>query len=580
MVIVEDEVEGIKPRQRDSRSSAESPSKVDVSDDVRSTEDSRVPPDVPFGGFPNMPSPASIPLPDSPPPSGAVVGADDEDDENARSDVSSPDIQDSRRNGHKSHGRAVEEYDPSQPLTSSDEEEHSIKLTQRSSSRRTPEKSPQKQPPMRPGRVSSNKEAREKLEDTPSALDLSSIPLPSDDHGKSHDDNRVRPTIQFSIPTRHKLLSISSLMKRQKGVAKKESKNALSFSSEISKAFGEDKQDESDEENEKSDEPKVSLVAEIFGSDDEEEKINNADNDSSSSAAGGLVADKPVEPALLPGKIPLLPPAPNPVPAVLPDLVEQVQPAPVLPPVVSAAEKSSMWRQIVTEDTSTVAESQPDTPPLEDAPIAQPPLVEDEDSNDSIAVLETVQKSNKTTEDDDIQVVGFTPAKEKRAKELPKKQPSTEKEKGSQLESISEGDSEFERQSRRGDGSAAESKRKSRRDRVKEKPKDNKERKTSRRRRSQSSVSNREEGEIVDSPEKRRKKRKDKKKAKKRKRSKNGKTAIDFSEKKITDVSTSLRHSSEEENMGDSVVAWRKPSNSAKERNYRYVSSNEIESFS
>jgi len=97
-------------------------------------------------------------------------------------------------------------------------------------------------------------------------IDLSSIPMPSDEYR--------RPTIQFSIPTRHRLMSISSLIKRQKGVMKKQDKDGgstICYNSEVSKAFNKgDGEDGAGEGEGGTDRPKVSLVQEIFGSDEEE----------------------------------------------------------------------------------------------------------------------------------------------------------------------------------------------------------------------------------------------------------------------------------------------------------------------
>lgn len=95
-------------------------------------------------------------------------------------------------------------------------------------------------------------------------VDLSSIPMPSDEYR--------RPTIQFSIPTRHRLMSISTLIKRQKGVMRKQDKGGggLNFNSEVSKAFQKGSGDDPDDSND-GDKPKISLVHEIFGSDDEDQ---------------------------------------------------------------------------------------------------------------------------------------------------------------------------------------------------------------------------------------------------------------------------------------------------------------------
>ncbi|CAG7835859.1 unnamed protein product [Allacma fusca] len=576
MVIDEDGVGMIKMTERESRSSAESSSRHD------GRFESRQDPDISaisseMGLKPeDIPSPTSIPLPDSPPPptSDIINSSEDNDDDEEvllvrtkRPNFSSPSANSVHadppfRNSHIKKAR--EEYDPSQPLNSSEEEddEEELEIQLPPSSPNRPKTSPRYQANVQTCSGSSSSLPTTRVDEPD--LDLNSIPMPSDDY--------KRPTIQFSIPTRHKLLSISSLIKRQKGVAKKETKNALSFTSEISKAFGEDKQDDSDDEqNRGDDEPKLSLVAEIFGSDDEDDRPKKDETPFVSDVPSGL--DPPL--AAVSHDHDLTPPLPLQPSLELEDQLDSV----VLTPSANPIENAPRWKKIVveTEESNKLVETiiQKDFASEMDVQEATANNIienEDESSNDSISVLEMIE--NPKYVDDEVQVVSITSGGDidKRSKDFGRKSQIIDRDKPIVLESISEGDSEFERDSSKG-GSGSGSKRKSKKDkettsRDKVREKDN--RKGSKRKRSFSSVSNREEGEIIDSPEKRRKKKKEKKKSKKRRRSKDDKsTRLDFSEKKLSDVAAPLHNSSEEENLGDNLIAWRKPSNSAKERNYR-----------
>lgn len=305
---------------------------------------------------PGMPdSPDSIPLPESPPPESSeqrgeldaranpggpgdanVVGVNPV---YAPNFATNPSTNSSKRKGKGRKPRLAEEYDPSEPLTSSDEEEHSLQLIDggRGKQATSPElKATRKEPNNGNSNLnkniyttsdggggsgnrkgSSNSSALESssssspktysLSTTPppskssaseaivlskysvqeprppphlsggsygnsvsnvSRVDLNSIPVPPE-------ENR-RPVIHFSIPTRHKLLPISSLIKRQKGAGKRDggggNGNGQQSDGKASER-GQDGDDE-DEEDELDDlsRPRISLVAEIFGNDDDDEE--------------------------------------------------------------------------------------------------------------------------------------------------------------------------------------------------------------------------------------------------------------------------------------------------------------------
>lgn len=242
--------------------------------------------------IPNLPeSPESIPLPDSPPP-----GISDEDDQNEQrtSNVVS---------------KLPKEYDPSDPLASSEDDENSKRNLERTASKqRSP--SPKPQRIRKTGQIrnaaaaaaaaaavaraaaSPRKEVGKKPEAASTVPDLSSIPMPPEEPR--------RHVIHFSIPKRHNLIPISSLMKRQKGMAKKESKG-VDFQSEISKAFGSEGQEEGSAEDARTDDeqnlPKISLVAEIFGSDEDEDVEMQTEVDATAVviSATGPQSEKPTE---------------------------------------------------------------------------------------------------------------------------------------------------------------------------------------------------------------------------------------------------------------------------------------------
>ncbi|ODM93592.1 PHD and RING finger domain-containing protein 1 [Orchesella cincta] len=226
-------------------------------------------------------SPDSIPLPDSPPPEIEDRGELGEIEENVVSPPhppnnpsasngrvetvprvtisNSPSTNNQSRTSRKSSRkpRLAEEYDPSEPLTSSDEEEHIAKSP-----------SPKYSQEDRPVTNSSTANNISPISNNkyPTLPDLNSIPVPLD-------ENR-RPVIHFSIPTRHRLLPISTLIKRQKGNLRKDGKGD-GLQQDAGKVFGFDKSLDGDDEDEEDDDddsrPKISLVAEIFGSDDENE---------------------------------------------------------------------------------------------------------------------------------------------------------------------------------------------------------------------------------------------------------------------------------------------------------------------
>lgn len=273
MVIDEDSEQKQSP-QKDSGTNETASSSRRTSIESKKSAEQNVPDKIPDENLPE--SPESIPLPDSPPPN---ISDDDEKDiieeevKKTNSDGAT-----SRKNSLSGEGKR-KEYDPSEPLNSSEEDDNSDRNLVKNRRKKGPVHPPskKKQLALTVGqsltvlgrrRLQATSASRKPQTSASAArMDLSSIPIPAEEVR--------RPVIHFSIPKRHNLIPISSLMKRQKGVARKESKgdgSSINFQSEISKAFG----NESQEENSAADDgdenlPKISLVAEIFGSDEDEE---------------------------------------------------------------------------------------------------------------------------------------------------------------------------------------------------------------------------------------------------------------------------------------------------------------------
>jgi len=537
MVIDEAEAASGCARERESRSSVESivpnPNfqRELRGDDVLSENGSEsLPP-----GDVNPDSPLSIPLPDSTPPPSVREGPSLEDEDTH--ELSSDEI--GKEDETMEPDKEKDEYDPCHPLTSSEDEDVPPPQTQPLNTTTMNTLSPQKPKPA----------------PAPPPVEVSTIPLPGDEYR--------RPTIQFSIPSRHRIFSMGSLIRRNKGVMKKEAKagGSISFQSEMSKAFAR-KLDDSGSSG--SAEPeKLSLVAEIFGSDEDEEEEETG-------AAHTNELETHVH-----------------VPVVtLPSLVVE-NPVPEPPPVVESTTEGlegSKWRKIVEDEPVVTSIVPPKCLPVE-TPI-------EADQDDDVVVIGEVRSPPE------VQIIETPPPEPEdelgrellssrdRRQHKKSTEPSTTKSSDEKsptlkenthagsIDSLSDSENEFERQRLREKRLNAkkkdEERRRDRRSKSPKKDKDNK--RTQKRRRSLSAESNCEEGEILDVPDKKKKKTKKSKKSKKRRRgtrsrsSSSSEDGVSFSEKKIPEEA---HGQITEEDDGAEDVHWKKPSKSTKERNYR-----------
>lgn len=490
-------------------------------------------------GMPEADSPESIPLPDStPPPSVPMPDPEFEEfndeidfpefakiDKMLGSVLYSPsDDEESRR----------QEYDPSQPLTSSDEEEQSNKqkVNQSSNVLITPA-----------ARKADEHLTSQKI----NKLDLSSIPVPPEEHR--------RPAIQFSIPTRHKLIPISSLIKRQKGIVRKESSvgSASNYQTEISKAFGRDDETEGGrEENDVEDgtghAEKVSLVAEIFGSDEEEQEeitqnVEEPKPIAQSSNATSIpeqsqesFADKPDPLQSNKWKKLEIEAIPEPEPPSTVTMPDAVCDSSKIIPVSEANDMTTSISHSTSEDSSAKEKRTQARSIGTRKAQSSLELISDE-SDDEVTII-SPPKPNKTQENNsNPDIIVLSPDK-------PNKNAKKDRDRINGKDKIP---SSIDKN-------------------VKQKDKHSS---RSRKGRRSSSRSNYEEGEII-SPDKKKKKGKKNKKVKKRKRSKESHSSprINFDERQLPDQGYGINSSSEAEEGGQKV-SWRKPSKSTKERNYR-----------
>lgn len=527
MVIDEERARSIGNRERGSRSSAESP--------IRLVDHSKTyKPNRPDGtsDSPIMPSPESIPLPESPPPEVIAVKL-----------ATKP----------KSKKATKEEYDPSEPLTSSSEdEEQSINLIPTKNSiieQKTLAVAPVVVAPA-PRKISARPASSQS-----ERMDVSTIPMP---------EEHRRPTIQFSIPTRHRLIPISSLIKRQKGVLKRDSKsgNMMSFHSEVSKAFGDEGEEDGNEEECKSggspsEDARLSLVAEIFGSDDDENEtdqyvpgkedetdIPEVSHENETNEVSMQIGNSVWEPEGIEG---------------------------------AHYSASSRWKKIVDESTSArptaalieAKKTEDSTVSIESIKAPEPEVCIIEQSRGPAVISYKERDRNSISEK----------TKTRSAHAHRDKTSSPQKRKGDKalinsLEFISDSDSDLEitavmTKGRETNAVAPKRKANESESQSHHKKQDENEDTSRQRKRSLSSVSNCEEGEIVDNSDKKRKKTK-KKKSKHGKKSKDSKSPTDFSEKKLTDDHLQPEFSSDENADKIKAISWRKPSK-LKERNYRYV---------
>jgi hypothetical protein len=454
----------------------------------------------------------------------------DEDDAEDLSLESFPNNEDEEEKGEEK-----EEYDPSHPLTSSDDDEVAD----------IPQ--PKSPPPTKPPPETQ----RGKLRTESPALNLASIPVPNEEYR--------RPTIQFSIPTRHRIFSMGSLIKRNKGLVRKEVKSgsSISFQTEMSKAFGTEKEEEEEGEEggqvEKEGEgERVSLVAEIFGSDEEEEE--------------GTRVSEPLS------TVPL---DPDPLPE------------PILPAAETARDgvlDSAKWKKVVKDiepplpapllddDVVLICEEPPEVQ------IIETPPTEPEDD------LRSDERRRERRSRKAAVVVEVEPRTEPEAKEVasernPSSLDSISEEDGPEMDNLKKKDGEKRTEENVATVKTATSFNIMDFDPDKPSPKDkspkkDKEKKASKRKKSFSNESNCEEGEILDVAEKKRKKGKKSKKSKKRKRSSKDSRSpspVEFTERKVPAGPRAVGSSSSSDDEDDESkrVSWKKPSKLTKERNYR-----------
>jgi hypothetical protein len=417
-------------------------------------------------------------------------------------------------------------------------------------------------------------------------IDLSSIPMPSDEYR--------RPTIQFSIPTRHRLMSISSLIKRQKGVMKKQDKgggSAMCYNSEVSKAFH--KSDGGDgggaggdqSEDGQEDRPKVSLVEEIFGSDDEDKDIVKEDEGDGSQEDGGD-SQGSVENHLSGG------PSLGDIMTVAASVRTTTTTAGDAP---GCEDASSRWKTIA-EDSSEESLPSSDGARLaavlsnetvleggSNATSVQVPAVideEDENSMDEIRISikppsELLEAQNNDNSSDVEALTEITTTASPSAIEGEEHDHSRGKENSHIiLECVSdEEEPDFE-------VTFVGIKSRTTNVRVKQPQagppprlphRRNKDSTPPPRKRSISPINGFEEGEIVELSERKKQKKAKKRKSKKRKRSKDSRISSKASER--SPIDSADKNKSFSENSDSKEVSWRKPK-MAKARNYRYVRRN------
>lgn len=644
-------------------------------------------------------SPDSIPLPDSPPPETEerVVGLDqgppdippeepDRQNNNNNEGVlnNMPHLSSTASSGTNNNSsatksgrkgsrkpRLAEEYDPSEPLTSSDEEEHSLLLIEGTPNSRSsggganthnnetkcsdsssgisvvdpsrlasplrlaspPRLSTTPPPPVAKTTFSSvvtipivsnsieqnttpanNTSSNSNSNTTSSSnsnsknvnnsrLDISSIPVPPE-------ENR-RPTIHFSIPTRHRLLPISSLIKRQKGGGKKDGGTGGQLADGFRGSEKSGDADDEDEEDELEERPKISLVAEIFGGTDDEDEENEDETDGALQPQQGmqpedkpvndtlhtdsaavtsqnngivdngsqqtqpiidagrwkLVADEPTADATNNGATDTMP-VPPPALAVVSESESQLLATPTAQSSETADNEAGEDEPEIIEIVTLNVPPTSRLRPLRRRPIfgrlgvengGEPEVIDiDQDDEEEAPVVPAVVAPTASSPP--------PPPVPPTAKEHHhhRATPSPPRRSSSSLKDIST-NSENDREKRHGSRASPVNGSPVRPERHFKRP------------HSSSSVSNCEEGEIVDSVNKKRKKDK-KKKAKRRKRSKDSMSPSPSSsklpEKRLSDgvpptASTSDHEDEGGSRGGGSAISWRKPSKRTQNRNYR-----------
>ncbi|CAL8079511.1 unnamed protein product [Orchesella dallaii] len=479
-------------------------------------------------------TPESIPLPDSPPPElPEVEEEEEEENENKIEEGPAEEVKVTKPPPRQ-------KYDPSEPLTSSDEDEKSQRIVERRVSKRK-SSSPTKLSDMigstsrRPSAArgyspTKAQERKSRSQDTPSsapASDLNCIPIPPEE-GR-------RPVIHFSIPTRHKLLPISSLMKRQKGVAKRETRvdggSTINFQSEISKAFSSSENDGTEQKEEQDvDEnvPKISLVAEIFGSDEEEDSEEIATQNVPATSNGQEASEEQKEEA----------------------------PEQTSKPVQAAIDTSSgLWKTLS-------AEPEPVAPPV----VAQTPDVPPESqTNQTLPTANPLPTQGSEDEPEIIEIVTINPPA------LPlqprryfgghmRRELETISDSDSDIEVINMVNKEEQRPPAEKPKERNKSPSKSRNSSRSRSPADHK-RRGRKRRFSGSSESHFEEGEIIDGNESKKQKKDKKRKAKKQRPLKDrlgAKAPPDPNEKNQSGLHSNIS-SDEDSRVEDKNVAWKKP---------------------
>lgn len=466
---------------------------------------------------------------------------------------------------NKTVGAAQEEYDPSHPLDSSDEEEQHIGLQFENDVDCSEVIEPPEQPPpivtetqtLMKSSLSTTTTNTSVLPKEPD-IDLNSIPMPSDEYR--------RPAIQFSIPTRHKLMSISSLIKRQKGVMKKQDKGGgLCYSSEISKAFhksdtsgdgqGQGASDSGDE-----DRPKISLVQEIFGSDDEENPKDSEDTEEAPIISEGM--DTSSQPSV--------------------DSVEEIE---TLPAAVAAATTTTttiLNFQALNEDANkrwkTVEETSrlesPDRSLRDNENVQNcTPIIDAEDNSAGelrISIKPPSELMEKPSNDDEGSSEFEAPA--------PNKNETNESERGKEnqlivLECVSEDDMDEIEVTYVGTRKTTSIQRpklgqKLPTEKLRKRSISPRKRSLSPRKRSLSPLNGFEEGEIIEQADRKKKKAK-KKKSKKRKRSKDSRVSSKLNSERSNSIEKKSFSENSDGGGNGKEVSWRKPSKMTKTRNYR-----------
>lgn len=407
-------------------------------------------------------------------------------------------------------------YDPSQPLESSDEDEQfrgnlmSINPSEDTGIRA------KKQASSHPSKSFSCK-----------APDLSSIPMPPDD-GR-------RPAIHFSIPKRHNLLSLSSLMKRQKGLTKKECKSdgtTLNLQSEISKVFGTIGSQDSEPRSEDDENlPKISLVAEIFGSDedDDEEAVGEA-------GATASLPDAAIPPESQEDKA----------------TTEDIEPT--SKPVDNAIDVTSGRWKTVSEE----AVPEPTIPPPSSVPVVDTVAINDQAGKED---METSQRRGSEDEPEIIEIVTLNvPARPPQPRRFMAGAHGVETISGTDDSDIEVID---EVQSAKGTAKENTSGSKESRSRSAS-PRRRQERK---RRHSSSSGSFFEEGEIVDGSQKRRREKRRKMKKGRLNKDKGAKGSSGLKERNSAGADIHSNISSEDEGKAENdSVEWKKPKKTPEKR--------------